>query len=166
MTLEHDLTRIALQEERLRFSRFDAMTAWQLGHRLRETASARGQAITIEIRINSQLLFFYAMPGTTPDNADWIRRKVNSVQRFHQSSYAVGLKMQQQKTTLTEKYGVSNADYAGAGGCFPIRLQGSSLCIGTVTVSGLPQRQDHALVVEVLADMLGQSLAELALDEE
>ncbi|MEZ5450823.1 MAG: heme-degrading domain-containing protein [Thiolinea sp.] len=166
MNLEHDLTRIALQESRLRFSRFDAMTAWQIGSRLRETAGARAQAVAIDIRINGQLLFFCAMPGTTPDNADWIRRKVNTVQRFHTSSYAISLKMQQQQSNLTDKYGVSAADFVAAGGCFPVRLQGNSCCIGTITVSGLPQRQDHALVVEVLADMLGHPLAELALAEE
>ena len=38
-------------------------------------------------------------------------------------------------------------------------------CVGTITVSGLPQRQDHELVVEALAGLLGQPLGELALDE-
>jgi len=36
--------------------------------------------------------------------------------------------------------------------------------VGAITVSGLPQRDDHALIVAVLAERLGLPLAELALD--
>jgi uncharacterized protein (UPF0303 family) len=35
--------------------------------------------------------------------------------------------------------------------------------VGTVTVSGAPQRDDHNLVVEVLAKLCGVPLAEVAL---
>ena len=39
------------------------------------------------------------------------------------------------------------------GGSFPIRVAGVGI-VGAVTVSGLPQAQDHALVVEGLRDFL------------
>jgi len=158
-----DLERIVLQEQRLQFERFDATTAWTLGMRLKQAAEARAVAVAIDIQLHGQPLFFYAMPGTTPDNVDWIRRKRNVVQRFQRSSYAVGLKLQQQQTTLEKTIGVDPRDYAPHGGCFPLSLVGTG-CIGTITVSGLPQRQDHELVVEVLADLLGQPLGELALE--
>lgn len=159
-----DLERIALQEQRLQFERFDATTAWALGTRLKEAAEAHGVAVAIDIQLHGQPLFFYAMPGTTPDNVDWIRRKRNVVLRFQRSSYAVGLHVQQQQTTLETKLGVDTRDYAPHGGCFPLNLRGTG-CIGTITVSGLPQRQDHELVVEILAQLLGQPFSELALDE-
>jgi len=159
-----DLERIALQEQRLQFERFDATTAWILGLRLKEAAEKHGVAVAIDIQLHGQPLFFYAMPGTTPDNVDWIRRKRNVVLRFQRSSYAVGLYLQQQGTTLESRSGIDARDYAPHGGCFPLNLIGTG-CVGTITVSGLPQRQDHELVVEVLAELLGQSLAELALEE-
>ncbi|MEO7909984.1 MAG: heme-degrading domain-containing protein [Roseiflexaceae bacterium] len=159
-----DLERIALQEQRLQFKRFDATTAWTLGMRLKEAAEAHSVTVAIDIQLHGQPLFFYAMPGTTPDNVDWIRRKRNVVIRFQRSSYAVGLHLQQQQTTLETNLGVDTRDYAPHGGCFPLNLLGTG-CIGTITVSGLPQRQDHELVVEVLAEMLGQSFSELALGE-
>jgi uncharacterized protein (UPF0303 family) len=159
-----DIERIALQEQRLQFERFDATTAWTLGVRLKEAAEAHGVAVAIDIQLHGQPLFFYAMPGTTPDNVDWIRRKRNVVQRFQRSSYAVGLHLRQQGTTLEGQLGVDTRDYAPHGGCFPLKLIGTG-CVGTITVSGLPQRQDHELVVEVLAALLGHSLEELALDE-
>ena len=158
-----DLERIALQEQRLQFDRFDATTAWELGARLKQAAEARGVAVAIDIQLHGQPLFFYAMPGTTPDNVDWIRRKRNVVLRFQRSSYAVGLQLQQQQATLEARLGVDTRDYAAHGGCFPLSLRGTG-CIGTITVSGLPQRQDHELVVESLAQLLDQPLAELALD--
>jgi uncharacterized protein (UPF0303 family) len=163
MNLEQDLARIALQEERLQFDGFDATTAWTLGTRLRGVAEARGAAVAIDIQLHGQPLFFYAMPGTTPDNSDWIRRKRNVVLRYHRSSYAVGLRLEQQQTTLYEKVGLDPRDYAPHGGCFPLKLRGTG-CIGTITVSGLPQREDHGLIVEVLAELLEQPLDELALD--
>jgi uncharacterized protein (UPF0303 family) len=110
-------------------------------------------------------LFFTAMPGTTPDHVDWIRRKRNVVQHFHRSSYAIGLELHQQKTTLAEKIGATDRDYAPHGGCFPIKLKNTD-CIGTITVSGLPQRADHELIIEVLAELLEQPLKELALEAQ
>lgn len=165
MTLEADLERLALQEDRLQFAAFDAAAAWEIGGRLRAAAASRGAAVSIDIHLNGQALFFTAMPGTTPDNADWIRRKRNVVQRFFRSSYAVGLQLRQQQTSLEEKFAAEPRDYAAHGGCFPIRVRGTGV-VGTLTVSGLPQRADHELIVAVLADWLGQPLAELALAPE
>ena len=165
MTLDQDLERVAQQEERLRFPSFDANTAWTVGTRLEAVAEARGLAVAIDIQVNGHPLFFTAMPGTTPDNVDWIRRKRNVVLRFHRSSYASGLQLQKQQTTLTEKVCVDTRDYAPHGGCFPIKLHGTG-CIGTITVSGLPQRADHELIVEVLAELLEQPIEELALEAQ
>jgi uncharacterized protein (UPF0303 family) len=52
------------------------------------------------------------------------------------------------------------ADYAAHGGGFPIVLRGTGL-IGTVVASGLPQREDHAMVVAALAEALGVQVAGL-----
>ncbi|MGB6266433.1 MAG: heme-degrading domain-containing protein [Candidatus Acidiferrales bacterium] len=165
MTLESDLERIALQERRLQFDRFDAQTAWTLGAKLKSAAEARGGSIAIDIQLHGQPLFFYAMPGTAPTNVDWARRKRNTVLQFHRSSYAMGLTMQKEKTSLQEKLGLDLRDYATHGGCFPILLAGTG-CVGTITVSGLPQRADHELIVAALADILSIPPAEVALPPE
>jgi len=154
--LEQELKTIALQEEKLQFERFDATTAFDIGTRIKALAEKRGVAVAIDIQLHGWPLFYYAMPGTTPNNADWIRRKRNTVMRFHKSSYAIGLQMKQQKTTLAERYGVNPGDYVAAGGGFPLKLRDTG-CVGTITVSGLSQKEDHELVVEVLAGFLGQA---------
>ncbi|MTJ83716.1 MAG: heme-degrading domain-containing protein [Telmatospirillum sp.] len=162
MSLDEDLRRIAEQERRLQFPSFDPAGAWLLGTRLKEAAEAKGAAVAIDISLHGRPLFFYAMPGTTPSNADWIRRKRNTVFRFFRSSYAMGLLMESRKTTLADAYGLAPADYADAGGSVPLQIAGQG-AIGAVTVSGLPQRDDHSLVVSVLAATLGLDIADVAL---
>ncbi|GAB4013439.1 heme-degrading domain-containing protein [Spirosoma migulaei] len=162
-SIDQDLARIALQEQQLQFDAFTHDTAWQLGTRLKESVEARGKAVAIDIQFMGQPLFFFAMPGTTPDNVDWIRRKRNVVLRYHRSSYAVGLELKKNQTTLMDKAGLPDRDYAPHGGCFPLWIRGTG-CMGTLTISGLPQREDHNVLVDVLATWLNHPIHELALD--
>ena len=163
MPLEQDLTRIRIQEDRLRFPSFTPETAWELGTRMRQLAVDLKAPMALEIQMGEHLLFFCAMAGTTPSNADWIRRKRNTVLRFHRSSYAMGLSLEAEKSTLQEKLGLPLRDYSTHGGCFPLLLAGAG-CVGSITASGLPQRQDHNLVVEAIAAQLIIPLPEVALD--
>jgi uncharacterized protein (UPF0303 family) len=162
MNLTQDLELIAKQERELILSEFDEVVAWELGLRLRELASARRLPVAIEIKRFGQLLFYCALHGSTPDNAEWIRRKGNVVARFHRSSYAVGLGLRQTNSTLASKFELSSADYASHGGSFPLKVAGAGI-IGSITVSGLPQRADHELVVEALCDHLGRDYQQFAL---
>jgi uncharacterized protein (UPF0303 family) len=105
------------------------------------------------------------MDGTTPDNVEWVRRKSNVVARFLHSSYVAGIKEKMKNQSLIESQGLAIADYATHGGSFPLAVAGAGV-IGSVTVSGLPQRADHELAVEALCAMLGQDYAELKLEAE
>ena len=162
MGLTEDLAAIAAQERELQFPRFDEDVAWNLGNRLRELALARRFGVVLDVRRFGQPLFYCALPGTSPDNPDWVRRKGNVVARFHRASYAIGLELQQSSATITSKYGLPEADYAVHGGSFPIRVPTAGV-IGSVTVSGVPQRSDHELVVEALCCELGRDYASLRL---
>lgn len=165
MGIDNDLEKIALQEKRLQFDSFDADAAWAIGTALKAAAEKRGAAVAVDIQLHGHPLFAYAMTGTTPDNLDWIRRKRNVVLRYHRSSYAIGLTHQRNQTTLQSKTGLDLRDYAPHGGCFPIILAGTG-CVGTITVSGLPQREDHELVVSVLQKYLNLSAENLALEAQ
>jgi uncharacterized protein (UPF0303 family) len=149
--LATDLAQIARQETELLFPTFDYDTAWRLGLSLRDLALSRNQAIVIDIRRFGQphQPLFYTALGGTPDNARWVQRKSNVVARFHRPSYAIGLTLEQTNRTFSERYNLPDADYAAHGGSFPIHVAGTGI-IGSVTVSGLPQREDHNLVVEAL----------------
>ena len=84
------------------------------------------------------------------------------VARFHRSSYAIVIVLKEINSTLAEKYELQVADYASHGGSFPLKVDGAGV-IGSVTVSGLPQRADHELVVEALCGQLGRNYLEFAL---
>jgi len=154
MDIQQELARIEEQERVLRYAHFDQASAWELGTRLRAAAQTRGVCIAIEVRLLRETVFFCAMPGTTPENSDWARRKRNTVELLQRSSYAIGLSLKQDGLTLEQKMGLPVRDYASHGGSFPIRVDGVG-CVGTVTVSGLPQREDHELVAAVVAEICG-----------
>jgi uncharacterized protein (UPF0303 family) len=160
--LSEDLAIIANQEQVLTFPAFNEESAWKIGCLLRDMAVARSAPLVIDIRRFGQPLFFCALVGSTPDNADWARRKSNVVARFQRSSYGLGLELQQNNTSLAERFGLMLADFAAHGGSFPVRVAGSGV-IGSIAVSGLPQRADHELVVEALCTELGCQYSELRL---
>lgn len=163
MNLAADIARVAVQEQRLLLARFDLEMAWRLGQQLRELAQTRNLALAIEIRIARETVFFSAMKGVAPTNADWVRRKRNTVELLQRSSYGAGLELQQQGLNMQDTMGLPARDYAQHGGSFPLQLAGVG-CIGAVTVSGAPQREDHAVVVQGLADLCGIPVDEVALD--
>jgi len=107
VALSDDLDAIRVQEQQLQFSRFDEDIAWQLGTRVRDLALLRQFGVVIDVRRFGQPLFYCALAGTSPDNPEWVRRKSNVVARFHRSSYAIGLELQQSGGTLLEKHGLS-----------------------------------------------------------
>ncbi|MGA9060858.1 MAG: heme-degrading domain-containing protein [Terracidiphilus sp.] len=165
MGLSEDLEKIEMQERELRLPCLDAHLAWDLGSQIRTISLGRGLALVIDVRRFGHPLFYSALDGTTPDNTEWVRRKSNVVARFYRSSYAVGLTLKTKGTTLLERYGLPAADYAADGGSFPLAVEGAGL-VGSVTVSGLPQRDDHNLAVEGLCAILGRDFAALRLEPE
>ena len=168
MPLADDIAAILQQEATLTFSAFTPDTAWQLGTCLRDLALARKQSIVIDVRrfgAPHQQLFYCALSGTTPDNQRWVARKIATVARFHKSSYHIGRLLQQAGLTFNARYNLPEEDYAAHGGCFPITVEGAGI-VGAVTVSGLPQREDHNLVVEALCQITGRDNAALRLPPE
>lgn len=165
MGLHEDLDRIALQERDLILPRLDANVAWQIGSKLRAFAAERHLPVVIDIRRFGHPLFYTAMDETTPDNPEWVRRKGNVVARFHHSSYIEALKEKLKGKTIYESQGLPIADFATHGGSFPLRVANAGV-VGSITVSGLPMRQDHELVVEALCAVLGRNYDELKLSHE
>ena len=136
-------------ERRLRLPGFDNDDAWRLGIILVELAVARRASVTIDLRRGIQQLFHYALPGTNADNDAWIQRKTAVVDRFGSSSFLIGRRCVAAGSTFEQQFRLDQDRFAAHGGAFPVLVRGVGM-VGTVAVSGLPQDQDHALVVEGL----------------
>jgi uncharacterized protein (UPF0303 family) len=152
---ESILMKLLRHEEVLQFSEFTNETAFALGMRLVEAARGEDKPVAIDICRNAHQLFHFALPGTSPDNDEWIKRKNRVVQRFGHSSYYMGRYYASKGTTLQDAALLDPSEYAAHGGAFPVIVRGVGV-VGTVTVSGLPQKDDHEFVVRILAEHLGQ----------
>ena len=149
------LKELLQQEEEIQFKSFDNNMAFVIGLALLEAARSKGKGVTIDIARNGQQLFHFAMPGTSRDNDVWVHRKNNVVNRFGHSSYYMGVSLKSKGQTMEEKYLISSSEYAAHGGAFPLIIRGVGV-VGTVTVSGLPQEEDHELVVTTLKKYLAK----------
>ncbi|NUV99812.1 heme-degrading domain-containing protein [Streptomyces sp. CAI 127] len=148
-TTSPTISELIAQERRLTLPRFSHDDAFALGSLLVELARERHAPVAIDIRRGAQQLFHAALPGSSADNDAWIDRKRKVVERYGESSYLVGTRFRAKGTTFEESSRLDPDTYAAHGGSFPIAVEGAGV-IGTVTVSGLPQAEDHAMVVEAL----------------
>ena len=151
------LDQLREQEHRLVFDGFDESTAWTVGSTLRATALGLELPVAISVRRNGQRLFHTALPGASADNDAWLERKCAVVDRFGHSSLLIGEQYRAGGTSFEAGSRLDPDRFAAHGGAFPVLVRGTG-CVGTIAVSGLPQRADHDLVVRVLADHLGVDL--------
>ncbi|CAI6080541.1 hypothetical protein PAECIP112173_02921 [Paenibacillus sp. JJ-100] len=147
------LEQMQQEELELVWNTFNSETALQLGLHLTQEAKHRSQAVTIEISLKGHRLFLHAMEGTHPDNENWIRRKNNVVNHFGSSSWHTALRLRNENKTLEKDYDLPDSDYVLAGGAFPLILQEEGQ-VGTITISGLPDEEDHDLVTTGIRSFL------------
>jgi len=145
----YSLADLAAEEEELQFSAFTHDHAWELGSALVAAGREQHLPIAIDITRNRHQLFHAALPGATPDNDSWIRRKTRVVNRFGHSSLHVRQASIERGTTFEAEFGLDPARYAAHGGAFPLLVRDVGP-IGVVVVSGLPQVRDHRMVVAAL----------------
>jgi len=162
MAAETDIALVKRQETELVLPVFDEAVAFEIGSSIRARALAEGLSLVVDIRSWDRQLFFSATPGTSADNAEWVRRKINSVRRFQRASYR--LVLERGEGPFSVQSGADPADYVIAGGGFPLRVPGAGI-VGSLTISGLPGRKDHGVAVDALCDHLGRNRADYALPE-
>jgi uncharacterized protein (UPF0303 family) len=150
--------RLEAEDAELRFATFTLDDAWELGARLRAVAAERGLPVAIAIWFGPQRVFHAALPGASADNDGWLGRKHRVVERFGQASRLVGESCRANGEDFDTHARLDPREYAAHGGVVPIRLEGG-VVIGAVGVSGLPQQDDHDLVVEHLRAYLAEQHA-------
>jgi uncharacterized protein (UPF0303 family) len=155
------LAGLAEQERELQLASFTNDDAWSLGTALVTAARARQAPVAVAVSRNGHQLFRAALTGASPDNDSWIERKSRVVQRFGHSSLYVQQMFLERGTTFEDSVDLDPTLYAAHGGAFPILVR-SVGPVGVVAVSGLPQLEDHAMVVAALRELLAAPPAEIS----
>lgn len=121
--------------------------AIEIGEEIVRRGRERGLVFTVSVKLGDREVYRLAFPGTSTVNDEWIRRKRNVAEATGLPSFVVGQRLAAQGLgPVTDE--LPEADFAPHGGSVPIVIDGSVQ--GSVTVSGLPQQDDHALIIEVL----------------
>jgi uncharacterized protein (UPF0303 family) len=149
------LKQLLEEEQELQFANFDEATAWQIGSGMVEQCMKDGLPVTIDITRGERQLFHASLRGASADNDEWVKRKVRLVYRFEHSSFYIGQLLKNKGKSIEESYLLSEREYAPHGGCFPVIVKGTGV-VGTITISGLPQEEDHRLVVKAIREFLAQ----------
>jgi uncharacterized protein (UPF0303 family) len=151
--MAYTLETLAAEQQELQLDHFNYDVAWEIGRAMREHASSRSLPVAIEISHGMIPVFVALMPGATLDNLDWTARKRAVAHRFHRSSLAMRLEAEKSKFDFNDRYRLPASDYVASGGGVPLLLRNGTL-IGTAAVSGLPDAEDHALVIRALRDVI------------
>ena len=107
----------------------------------------------VQIYLNGVTVYKYLPEGTGKLHEIWLQKKIETVLMMGGMStmriWAMGHEMGQVRKQ--DFYPSDNIVQCGGG--FPIHVKGVGV-IGTITVSGLPQEQDHAFVVGGIREYL------------
>jgi uncharacterized protein (UPF0303 family) len=153
-TLRSLIGRIEHEMASLQFESFSQSDALDLGLLLVELGTARNLPIAIDVRRSAHVLFHVSLPGATPDNEIWVDRKSRTAAQYAEPSLLVGLRGRLGGGRIEDNGWFDQSRYAAHGGAFPLYVKRTGP-VATVTVSGLPQKADHDLVVEALTAFKG-----------
>ena len=154
-----EIAEIEAEYAELELTTFDEATALRLGQILVDLALAEDLAVVIDIRTPNRTLFHAGLPGSAPLNDLWALRKSNTALMFQVPSLLIARRNQSSGETLA-RHGLPPEAYADSGGAVPIRVAASGV-VAVATVSGLPQVQDHKLVVRGIRALIAGQVRRL-----
>lgn len=135
--------------KRIELKKFSNRMALEMGLAIIELAKKRQQIIGVEIARLNQPVFLYIDDSLPVDKHHWIKRKANTAKHFEESSLSVRLELEKKNRTLEQFFGLSEKEYVAKGGAIPLFVDGAGL-IGIITVTGLPDTDDHQLIIDAL----------------
>lgn len=147
--MTHDIATLRAEHAELALPYFDEALAWRIGSYIQAHAASERLPIAVEVTKGGHRVFYCAMPGAMPDNADWIRKKRAVVERFLVSTLLMMRIAEESGQGLLEKFHLPDTDFVASGGGVAITLERSG-CVGAVVVSGLTQFEDHDLGVAAI----------------
>ncbi|KYP15253.1 heme-binding protein [Flavihumibacter sp. CACIAM 22H1] len=135
--------------KRIELTSFNNSKALQMGLAIIDLAKKRKQVIGVEIARLNQPIFLYIDDDLPADKNHWLKRKANTARHFEESSLYVRYELEKKNRTLEAFFGLDEKDYVAKGGAIPLFVTGAGI-IGTITVTGLPDTEDHQLIIDAL----------------
>ena len=153
MTDHPPLDELAAQEAELVLPRLTNDDAIALGLALLDAARADALPVVVDVRRGDQVLFHAGLAGTAATNDAWVERKVRVVRLVGTSSLRAGAEAAAGGSTFEERQRVDPLLFAAHGGAFPSWCAARGWSASRPS-RGLPQLEDHRLVVRVLRQFL------------
>ena len=142
------------EEQILKLPSLSNNDAIEIGQVAVTLGSQRKLPITIEVRIGNRIVFHASLEGSKPKNDWWINRKVAVVMLNQHSTMFERVSAEERGVDWHQENGVTDETHAIHGGAIPLITDDGFK--GILTISGLPQVEDHLLAVEVLTEFLAR----------
>ena len=135
--------------KKITLQKFSNSSALKMGLKIIDLARQRNQKIAIEICRLNHSIFLYVDDTLPADKHNWLKRKANVAKHFEESSLSVKNDLKNGNMTLEGTFQLSNKDYLAKGGSIPLFVENAGM-IGTITVSGLSDVEDHQIIIDAL----------------
>jgi uncharacterized protein (UPF0303 family) len=142
------------EEQILKLPSLTNNDAIEIGQIAVTLGSQRKLPIAIEVRIAEWIIFHASLEGSKPENDWWINRKVAVVMLNQHSTMFERVSAEELGVDWHRENGVTDETHAIHGGAIPLITDDGFK--GILTISGLPQVEDHLLAVEVLTEFLAR----------
>lgn len=130
------------------FSSFTNDDAVDLGLTAVEVISEWELNLAVDIMVGDDLVFRAKLGESGPDNDPWLAGKARVARMFGEPSLLVKLRHETDGGNFTDRTDVDHETHKAHGGSIPIFVSGT--VVGTITMSGEPDRIDHEAAAEAI----------------
>ncbi len=135
--------------KKIELEQFSNQIALDIGLKIIELAKSLNQHIAVEVSRLNHTIFLFVDDNLPADKHNWLRRKANVAKLFEESSLSVKNDLKDGQMSLEKTFGLDEKDFIAKGGSIPVFIKNAGM-IGTITVSGLRDEEDHNIIVESL----------------
>lgn len=137
--------------KKIELKEFTNKLALDMGLEIIKLAKSRNQQIAIEISRLNHTVFLFVDDSLPADKHNWLRRKANVAMLFEESSLSVKNDLENGNMSLEDTFALEDKQYVAKGGSIPIFVHKAGM-VGTITVSGLKDVDDHQIIVDALTN--------------
>ncbi len=135
--------------KKIELDAFSNSIGLEMGLAIVNLAKERNQNIAIQIERLNHIIFLYVDDNLPADKHNWLRRKVNVVKNFEESSLSVKYDLLNGNMTLDGTFALHPNNYLAKGGSIPIFAKNAGM-VAIMTVSGLHDEEDHKIIMDAL----------------